>query len=238
MDDGDFFDKMYRPTAARPLLGLTVLVVEDSKYACDAMRLMCLSSGARIRRADCLKSARRHLQVYRPSVVLVDLGLPDGSGADLISELSVAAPRVSVILGISGDSFAETVAIASGADGFIEKPIPGLAAFQTAILAHLPADRQPRGPRFIHDTVVEPDPIAYCDDMAHAADILCDAGDISNIDYVAQFLTGVARSGGDAALAAAAEALTDARTMGRPVQSLIARVAGLVQDRLSDRVAI
>jgi len=55
------------PTATRPLLGLTILVVEDSRFACDAMRLLCLRSGARIRRADCLRSARRHLQVYRPS---------------------------------------------------------------------------------------------------------------------------------------------------------------------------
>ena len=49
------------PTAERPLLGLTILVVEDSRFASEAMRLLCLASGARIRRADSLRSARRHL---------------------------------------------------------------------------------------------------------------------------------------------------------------------------------
>ena len=117
------------PTASRPLLGLTILVVEDSRYASETMRLLCLRSGARIRRADCLKSARRHLQVYRPSAVIVDLGLPDGSGLDLISELNRAAPRVGILLATSGDDNAEQAAMAAGADDFLAKPITSLALF-------------------------------------------------------------------------------------------------------------
>ena len=93
MDDLDAFVVAKPvPTSSRPLLGLTALVVEDSRFACEAMRLLCLRSGARIRRADCLRSARRHLQVYRPSVVIIDLGLPDGSGTDLITELNQTVP--------------------------------------------------------------------------------------------------------------------------------------------------
>ena len=137
MTDSDGLTQIPRPTATRPLLGMTVLVVEDSRFACDAMRLLCLRSGARIRRADCLQSARRHLALYRPTVTIIDLGLPDGSGAELIAEVSTSLPRVAVVLGTSGDSFAEDVAYAAGADGFFPKPVENLATFQNTIISLL-----------------------------------------------------------------------------------------------------
>ena len=34
------------PTADRPLLGTIVLVVEDSRHACEGLRLICQRSGA------------------------------------------------------------------------------------------------------------------------------------------------------------------------------------------------
>src|SRR6056297_3042819 len=139
----DAFSPQRPPTARRPLLRMTILVVEDSRYACEALRLMCLRSGARIRRADCLTSARRHLQVYRPSAVIVDHGLPDGSGLELIAELHAARPRVGILMGMSGDGTGASAAKAAGADGFLDKPIASLATFQHAILEHMPSDLQP-----------------------------------------------------------------------------------------------
>lgn len=239
MDDSDLFASASRLTnPRRPLLGLTVLVVEDSRYACEAMRLLCLRSGARIRRADCLKSANRHLKVYRPSAVVIDLGLPDGSGLDLIKELSQANPRVSVILGMSGDDNSEAAAMESGADGFLAKPVTSLAAFQTAILSKLPSDRQPVGLRQVTDEEIIPDKLAYRDDMAHAAEVLNDDADEASLDYLAQFLSGVARSVGDKPLASAADALATSRKEGRSFTSEAAQIAGLVQERLQERVAI
>lgn len=238
MIDTDALDHIHRPTVTRPLLGLTVLAVEDSRYACDALRLMCLHSGARLRRADCLKSARRHLQVYRPSVVIVDMGLPDGSGADLISELANAIPRVSVLLGTSGDAFAEDVAYAAGADGFLAKPVGSLGAFQNAILQHLPQDRRPGGLRTVRNDMISPDPVAFREDMAHMAEILEGPVDDHTIDYVALFLRGVARTAEDDALETAASEFADARLKGIPIRGQVMRLAGLVNARLSDSIAV
>ena len=232
MDDIDSFVLTRPPTAARPLLGLTVLVVEDSRFACEAMRLLCLRSGARIRRADCLRSARRHLQVYRPSVVIVDLGLPDGSGAELINELAHATPRVEVILGTSGDDGAEARSMAAGADGFMAKPIASLANFQETILSFLPPNRRPAGPRVLSDDRITPDPISYRDDMAHVADLLSTDYEPALADYIGQFLAGVASSAGDEALKQAADRLIAKRVLGQSVAANMAELGGLVQDRM------
>lgn len=226
------------PTAKRPLLGLTVLVVEDSRYACEAIRLLCLRSGARIRRADCLRSARRHLQVYRPSVVIVDLGLPDGSGADLIQELTNAEPRVDLVIGMSGDHNGEAAAIKAGADEFIAKPITSLASFQQVILENLPPERHPSGLREVSDETISPDLLAFHDDMAHIAGVLTESQEDSILDYAAQFLGGVARSAEDSTLAKAAEELAQARASGRPTDSEKANLTGLVKQRLARKLAI
>ncbi|MDC0658232.1 response regulator [Leisingera sp. SS27] len=239
MDDSELFAAAQRlPTTRRPLLGLTILVVEDSRFACEALRLLCLRSGARIRRADCLKSARRHLQVYRPSVLIADVGLPDGSGLDLIRELADASPRPSVILATSGDPSLAEAAIEAGAAGFLEKPITSLAAFQQAVLSSMPADRQPAGPRLLKDETVQPDLIAYRDDMAHAADVLNMGQEEKTLAYLAQFLGGVARSAGDRPLADAADRLARSRQKGQPLTQDTATLAGLVQERLQRRAAI
>lgn len=226
------------PTPERPLLGLTVLVVEDSRFASEAMRLLCLRSGARIRRADSLHSARKHLRVYRPNVVIVDLGLPDGSGAELIDELSHARPGVDVILGMSGDSGAEALASAAGANGFIEKPISALGTFQEKVLSCLPEGARPSGLHAVTNEEIWPDMIALQDDFVHIADLLTTDGGENMLDYIAQFLSGLARTAGDAEMETAAHSLADHREQGLPYGSDLARIAGLVQARIEPRKVV
>lgn len=232
---------------------MTVLAVEDSRYACDALRLMALRSGARIRRADCLQAARRHLSLYRPTIAVVDLGLPDGSGAELITEWTARSPRLPVVLATSGDPFAQNLALAAGADAFLDKPLRSLMDFQNAIIAALPPERRPGGVRLVPDDPIHPDPLAYRDDIAHAAALLQDGAlldgtrqdealqdgtDSALADYLAQFLGGLARSAGDGALEGAALQLASARAEHRPTGPALAQLAALLRDRLATRVAI
>lgn len=235
-DDLTDFIATRHPTPARPFQGLTFLVVEDSRFACEAMRLMCLRSGARLRRADCLRSARRHLRTYRPTVVVIDLGLPDGSGLDLIRELACHAPRVPALLAMSGDATTEGAALAAGADGFLAKPIESLLAFQSTVLSVLPSYTRPVLAYGVDGDRITPDPLALRDDLAHIADLLRHEADGERLDYVAQFLSGIARSAHDAPLQAAAEALARDRLAGRSSRDPLKRINSLVRDRLAANI--
>lgn len=221
------------PTARRPLLGLTVLMVEDSRFASEAVRLLCLRSGARIRRADSLENARRHLAIYQPTVLLVDVGLPDGSGLELMRTSAQATPRIDVILGVSGDEGAHDEVIAAGADGFIAKPVKNLFAFQSAILEHLPAERQPPSPRLMSNETILPDPIAFRDDLSHVAQILKDKDEDGTLDYITQFLGGVARSAQDHDLDAAVSNLAQLRDAGSNPDQGVAALSQIVESRIA-----
>ncbi len=225
-----------RPTRDKPLMGLTLLAVEDSRYASEALRLMCRHSGARLRRADCLASARRHLGVYRPGAVLIDLGLPDGSGLDLIRDLSRAATQGPVIIATSGDVSLHDAALEAGAAGFLAKPVATLGEFQQALLAHLP-DANP-WPRVVPSGSVSPDMLALRDDLVLADQVLSAPGDSTSLDYLAQFLTSVGHSAGDADLRDAAQAFARDRAEGIGTGHNLTALAGLVRARLSEAHAI
>jgi len=207
---------------ALPLQGITVLLVEDSRFASEALRLLCQRSGARLRRAETLAAAHAHLRVYRPDVVIIDLGLPDGRGEGLIRELALSLVRPGVIFGTSGDPGGARGALAAGADGFLEKPVAGLRRFIAALLPHLPdrraADPAPPDPP-------PPDPLALHDDLARAEALLARGPDADGRRYVAGFVAGLARHAGDTALAAAARQAGD--------EGGIDRLSTLVRNRLS-----
>lgn len=190
-------DRVAGPPAGLPLQGVTILAVEDSRYACEAMRLMCQRAGARLRRAETLQAARAHLRLYRPDVVVIDLGLPDGRGEGLIRDLVLTAQRPPLILGTSGHPAGRAAALAAGADGFLDKPLENMSGFCAALGQALPF----AGPS---DARLQPDPLALRDDLAHAATGLAQAPDAARRRYLTGFVAGVAGHARDHILAHAA----------------------------------
>lgn len=217
--------------ALLPLRGITVLAVEDSRFASEALRLMCRRLGARLRRAECIHDARSHLKLYRPNVVIVDLGLPDGRGEGLIREIVMKGIGAPVVLGSSADPTGRASALAAGAKGFLDKPLESFAAFHAALMRHLPDQIAPSSLTELADAEapLTPDNLALRDDFARAAAMI-EAGIATGShaetrSYLSSFLTGVARHARDMALAEAAEhaATCDLATGFDPLRQMLAR---------------
>ena len=211
------------------LFAVTILLVEDSRSASEAIRLYAAESGARVRRADSLHAASRHLAIYRPNVVMVDLGLPDGDGMALIRHLASASMPMSAIIALSGHDRAawQDEARAVGAAACLEKPIPSLRVFQETILGVLPDAESRRGPDEREVMLAGRASVrtALGEDLIRAQSLLADAGrtdDDDTVAYCAQFLGSVGDMLGDADLAAAAR---DGRA-DRMLAALAARLAG------------
>jgi CheY-like chemotaxis protein len=183
-----------------------VLVVEDSRVTCDALRLIFQRTGARLRRAETLSRARMHLEAYRPDVVIVDLGLPDGRGETLIA---VASADGLPVLALSGDPDRRIAALDAGAIAFVEKPIPSVTGF-LRLIRQLVAGvgAVPPGEE------IDPppaDPLALRDDLAFAAALVTGP----DPDYAMGFVRSLARDSGDRALEdAVLQASTDGDRAG------------------------
>lgn len=77
-----------------------------------------------IAEADDLSSALEHVRTERPHVLVLDLGMPDGSSVDAIGELRERVPETQVVVITMQDSptFAQR-AFAVGAVGFVAKDL-------------------------------------------------------------------------------------------------------------------
>ena len=200
-----------------PLQGLSLLIVDDSRFTCDALRLILHRAGARLRRAESLEIARLHLAFRRPDLAIIDLGLPDGRGEDLIAELAAEGLPV---LGLSGDPDGRETALDAGATGFLEKPL-GSAAALVRLIRQLASGA---GPVEKGEDVPAPlgDPLALRDDLMRAAGLITASGDPT---YAKGFLRSLARAAGDTALEVAVQ---DAQTAFDR-----ARLARMIEDRLA-----
>jgi len=157
--------------------------------------------------------------IYAPSYrasFSIDVGLPDGSALAVIREVSPSEARIGVVVAMSGDSTFADAALAAGADTFIAKPVKSDSAFQATILAELSKGTRPISVRPVSGDDALPDRIAYRDDLLLAADLLASDADVETLDYVADFLIGLANSADDPGLADVARDVERACRNGPP----------------------
>jgi DNA-binding NarL/FixJ family response regulator len=106
---------------------IRVMIIEDHLDFRDLMELLLngQSDIELVSEAGSLAEARSHAARFEIDVVILDLGLPDGNGVDLIADLRRANPDVRVLI-LSASLAAETFerATEAHADEIMDKLAP------------------------------------------------------------------------------------------------------------------
>src|SRR6267143_1223999 len=114
-----------------------VLVVEPDSSTRREIKLACEQDGYQVVEADAGSEALRQVEHARPSVVLLEVTLPDAAGFDVCRELRKKDSAVPVIMMSSrSDEIDAVVALEIGADDYVVKPLR-LRELAARIAAHL-----------------------------------------------------------------------------------------------------
>ncbi|HEV2036507.1 MAG TPA: response regulator transcription factor [Candidatus Dormibacteraeota bacterium] len=114
-----------------------VLVVDADESTRREIRVACAQDGYHVVEAESGAEALRELGTAHPSLVLLEVALPDASGFDVCRELRRTDAVVPVIMmSARSDEIDVVVALEIGADDFVAKPLR-LRELMARVAAHL-----------------------------------------------------------------------------------------------------
>jgi two-component system KDP operon response regulator KdpE len=126
---------------------LPVLVVEDEPSLRRLLRTSLSAEGYRVLEAGTGQAAMESLDRDAPEVVLLDLGLPDMDGLEVIKRVRAGGARTPIIvLSSRGDERGKIQALDLGADDYVTKPFGMgelVARIRTALRHRLQQDGTP-----------------------------------------------------------------------------------------------
>ena len=114
----------------------TVLVVDDEPPIRRLLRTSLAASGYRIVEAEDAEGAMGMLATEKPDLMILDLGLPDKGGLELISEIRKTSAVPIVVLSARHDERSKVEALDLGADDYVSKPF-GMAELLARLRAAL-----------------------------------------------------------------------------------------------------
>jgi DNA-binding NarL/FixJ family response regulator len=118
---GKCYAAAMRPDSQR---SRTVFIIDDSTMMRSMLRLGAIEAELSVAgETGTVQGALTRCVQLQPDIVLLDLGLPDGDGLELLSEIRERMPGVYIIV-VTGNNDQAVVraAVSRGALGFILKP--------------------------------------------------------------------------------------------------------------------
>ena len=99
-----------------------ILIVEDEADIRRFVRLTLESEGHTVHEATTLQRGLIEAGTRRPDLVVLDLGLPDGDGVDLIRDLRTWSGMPIIVLSARSAEASKIAALDAGADDYLVKP--------------------------------------------------------------------------------------------------------------------
>ncbi|MER2474384.1 two-component system response regulator KdpE [Photorhabdus laumondii] len=100
----------------------TILIIEDEKEIRRFVRLALEGEGYRVFDSDTLKWGLIEAGTRKPDLIILDLGLPDGDGINLIRDLRQWSAIPVIVLSARDKEADKVAALDAGADDYLSKP--------------------------------------------------------------------------------------------------------------------
>jgi two-component system KDP operon response regulator KdpE len=101
---------------------VAVLIVDDEPPIRRFLKTSLSAQGYRVVEADTGAAALKEMAAAKPDLVVLDLGLPDMNGLDVIRAIRKASDVPIVVLSVRGDEQSKVAALDLGADDYVTKP--------------------------------------------------------------------------------------------------------------------
>jgi len=128
-----------------------VLIVEDEPGIRNVLRVLLEGERYRVVEAATAERAAIEARSHKPDLLLVDLGLPDGDGLDVIRGVRAWSPVPIIVLSARTFEPQKIAALDAGADDYVTKPFSApelLARVRAALRRNVRAGEQPPTVRF------------------------------------------------------------------------------------------
>src|SRR5579863_3106868 len=102
--------------------GTKVLIVDDEPPIRRFLRTSLTAQGYEIVEAEGGAEALRAVEREKPDIVVLDLGLPDMNGTDVIRAIRDVSPLPIIVLSVRSDERGKVEALDLGADDYVTKP--------------------------------------------------------------------------------------------------------------------
>lgn len=99
-----------------------ILVIDDEPQIHRFLHPALEASGYAVERADTAADGLARVRARPPALILLDLGLPDMDGQDVLIELRATSQVPVVILSARDQEAGKVAALDNGADDYVEKP--------------------------------------------------------------------------------------------------------------------